>query len=113
MDKKITVYYDGLCRGCSFAAESLGKDAQLVDVSSGKMPELVSFHEAMHDVHIVDEAGYVYKGAEAVIKLLERNPRTRILGRIARAPGMHLIVLGLYRFISHYRYWLFGRKNVS
>jgi predicted DCC family thiol-disulfide oxidoreductase YuxK len=113
MDNKITVYYDGLCKGCTFAADTLKKDdsVALVDARSGALPAGITHREAMHDVHVVDEGGNVYKGADAIIKLLERNPRTRFLGRVARAPGMHVLAVGLYRFISHYRYSLFGRKD--
>ena len=116
MEKKITVYYDGMCRGCSVAADALSAEPgkmYFVDANKTELPAGITFQDAMHDVYAVDVSGRRYKGAEAVLKILEQYPKWRWLSKLGQLPGMRNIAAMFYRTIAHNRYWLFGRKNVS
>jgi predicted DCC family thiol-disulfide oxidoreductase YuxK len=114
---KITVYYDGVCNLCSslmatVAQSSHGSAFAPVDISGGQLPQGVSKEAAMHDVHVVDAQGRVYKGADAVLKILEQYPRLRFLSSLGRAPASSHIAAGVYRLVEKTRYWIFGRKRV-
>src|SRR3989344_9282166 len=75
MEKKITVYYDGMCRGGSVAADALSAEPgkmYFVDANKTELPAGITFQDAMHDVYAVDVSGRRYKGDEAVLKILEQ-----------------------------------------
>lgn len=115
--QKITVFYDGMCNLCSGlmdTVESSSKGSAFVhaDISKGALPQGVTQAEAMRDVHVVDEAGKVHKGADAVLKILEQYPRWRPLVWLGRLPVFNLIAAALYRIVEKTRYWIFGRKHV-
>lgn len=115
--KKVEIYYDGVCNLCAGLADTIDlsdrKDSfELKDISKGHLPQDVDFSEAMHDVHVVDETGAVYQGADAVLKVLEHYPRLKWLAAIGWLPGFHGIAKLTYRVVEETRYWIFGRKTV-
>ena len=117
-NKKITVYYDGLCNLCSgvmdtVSTSSIGSEVEHKDISKDQLPEGITKEAAMHDVHVIDADGHMYKGADAVIKIFEQYPRLRWLAAIGRLPGIHLLAKGIYRVVEKTRYAIFGRKQVS
>ena len=117
-DKKITVYYDGLCNLCSgvmdtVAASSISSTVGHKDISKDELPIGITKEQAMHDVHVIDAEGRMYKGADAVMMIFEQYPHLRWLAAVGRLPGIHLIARGIYRIVEKTRYLLFGRKKVS
>ena len=114
---KITVYYDGVCNLCSGLMDSVEKSSRgrsfaHADISKGVLPEGVSEEEAMCDVHVVDEHGEMYKGADGVLKILEQYPQWRVVARLGRLPGFRQLAGIAYRIVEKTRYWIFGRKRV-
>ena len=110
----MTVYYDGLCRGCSVAADTMRtpeSHIDFVDANKVPLPTGISFQDAMHDVHVVEESGTTYKGSEAILRILDEYPHWRWLAASGRLPGMRNLAAALYRIVAHNRYWLFGRKS--
>ena len=117
-DKKIHIYYDGVCNLCSGLMDTVEKSSQgakfeRIDVTQGNLPPGKSYREAMHDMHVVDKDGQVYRGAQAVLKIFEQYPHLRWMATIGRVPGMGLVATVLYRIVAETRYWIFGRKQVS
>lgn len=115
MNKKLTIYYDGVCNLCAGLADDLAASSQkdrfdMRDISEGTLPQGVSHDEAMHDVHVEDE-GTMYRGADAVLRILGTYPRWRLLARLGMWPGFHLVAVLLYRAVEKTRYSFFGRRK--
>ena len=114
---KIYVYYDGVCNLCSGIVGTMSTSSKAsaftpVDISKGILPSGMTKKEAMGDVHIVDENGIMYKGIDAVLKILEQYPNLRTLASLGRLPVIYGILAGVYRVVEKSRYWIFGRKPV-
>ena len=114
--KKIRVYYDGLCNLCAGIMDNVEKSSkggifEHKDITKGELPQGMSLEEAMHDVHVVDEAGRMHKGADAVLKMFEYYPHLTWLATLGRLPGVDLLAAAIYRIIEKTRYWIFGRKG--
>jgi predicted DCC family thiol-disulfide oxidoreductase YuxK len=112
---KVKIYYDGVCNLCSGLADTIdqsehGANFSLNDISKDPLPQGVSKEEAMHDVHVVDESGTMYRGADAVLRVLDMYPGFRWIAALGRLPGLHLIAMGVYRVVEQTRYRIFGRK---
>ena len=116
--KKVTIYYDGLCNLCSGAINTIAESTQkerftVFDVTNGPLPPNVSREEALRNMYAVDTEGRLYKGADAVLKILEEYPNSRWISYIGRMPVVRQLAALLYWFIARNRYWMFGRKRVS
>lgn len=114
---KVKIYYDGVCNLCAGLAETVdlskrGSAFALNDISKGELPSGVSMAEAMRDIHAIDESGKMYRGADAVMRILREYPHLRWIAVIGSLPGFSLIAMLIYRIIEKTRYWIFGRKTV-
>ena len=113
---KVTIFYDGMCNLCSGLADTLdeskrGSDFILNDISNGVLPAGVSKEAAMRDVHVLDESGHIYRGAEAVLRILKGYPRMRWIATIGAVPGFKQLLMLAYRVVEKTRYFVFGRKS--
>jgi len=113
---KITVYYDGVCNLCSGLMDTIGTSSKgdavaRVDITKGALPAGVTQQEALHDMHVLDSDGRMYKGADAVLKIMEQYSHLAFLVRLGRMPVLHTIAEGMYRVVEKTRYWIFGRKT--
>ena len=116
MEKKIHIYYDGICNLCAGAMEGISDSAQksrfeMHDVTAGSLPPNVTYDAAMKNMHIQDEQGRVFEGAQAVLKIIEQYPAWRWLARLGQLPGFSLIAAGIYRIVAETRYYFFGRRK--
>jgi len=114
--KKIHIYYDGMCNLCSGLMDTVensskGGAFERIDVTKGKLPPDKTYEQAMRDMHVVDENGQIYRGAQAVLKIFEQYPHLRWIAPIGRLPGFNLFAAGIYRLVAETRYWIFGRKQ--
>jgi predicted DCC family thiol-disulfide oxidoreductase YuxK len=109
--QKETLYYDGSCPLCSAVANSLGEDIEKKDVTKDVLPAHISKEEAMREVHIIDKDGVTHTGVDAVLFIMERNPRRRVLAWLGRLPGFHFLADMLYRLIASERHMLFGTRR--
>lgn len=114
---KISIYYDGSCNLCSGLTDRIdlsehGSAFTLTDISKGRLPVGVSKEEAMHDVHVVDQNGRMYRGVDAVLRILEEYPRLRWLAVIGSFPGFRQLFMFMYRIVERTRYSIFGRKKI-
>lgn len=111
----LTIYFDGTCSLCTAAVGRIGKSGKreqfdLRAVTDSDLPPGKDFTAAMRDVHVVDEGGRIYKGADAVLRVLDEYPHLQTLARIGRFPGIKTLVAILYRVVALTRYHIFGRK---
>lgn len=114
-DRKIEIFYDGTCNLCSGMVERIDKSSKKESfearaVSEEQLPHGIDHEAAMRDVHVVDETGRIYAGAEAVLRILDEYPRLQTLARIGRFPGIKHLLAILYRVVAMTRYRIFGRK---
>ena len=113
---KVQIYYDGVCNLCSGLMDSIdhseqGTRFELKDAHINPLPEGVTMDAAMRDMYVTDEKG-MYKGADAVIRIMREYPHLKWLAALASLPGFHLLAKGIYRIVEKTRYWIFGRKTV-
>lgn len=108
MEKKIEVYYDGVCKMCTGAMDALGKSSQgskfqHIDVTRGVLPPGQDMQAALRNMHVVDEAGRVYVGADGILRILEEYPRLRWLTRVGKLPGIRHLIYAAYRMVAAHR----------
>ncbi len=109
---KITAYYDGKCPMCTAGMNAVGRSSKNDQFDLRDMhcePSLPFPREAIEkEMHVVDENGAVFKGADAILKIIEQYPRLRMLAATGRsAPVRPWLPVG-YRFVAANRRFLFG-----
>lgn len=108
MEKKIEVYYDGMCNMCTASMRALEKSSQgpvfkAIDVTKGTLPPGKDETAALHDMHAVDEQGNIYVGAEAILRILGEYPRWRWLARLGGIWGIRHLLHIAYRIVASHR----------
>ncbi len=116
--KKLHVYYDGTCRMCTGVMDTLSASSKSevffgVDATKGALPPDISHDAAMKHIHVVDELGKKYIGAEAFLRIMEEYPRWKWCVRIGRLPIVKQLLDVGYWIVARNRYWMFGRNEVS
>ncbi|MBB6674264.1 thiol-disulfide oxidoreductase DCC family protein [Cohnella nanjingensis] len=119
---ELTVVYDGECNLCLATVAKLKRLRtnseiryvtlqSLADGSTAAWPAIADVPEdrLAAQLHVTDEAGGVYGGSEAVMRLLRDVPSLRWLGVLGSLPGMRNVSRALYKRIARYRYRLFGK----
>ncbi len=107
------VLYDGECAMCSNLALRINttqtrKTLDTNDMRSAQLPAGVSAADVERELHVVDTAGNIHRGANALLRILEEYPRWRWLARIGRtAPMRPLLAIG-YRYVAANRDHIFG-----
>jgi len=123
---RLSVVYDGECNLCLATVDKLRSmpiRAELTFVPlqkliHGEVPPWPGIDDVpaaglAAQMHVTDEQGRRYSGADGVLKLLSLTPRLSWLSAVARLPGCYGIVRGVYRLVARYRYRLFGRTSCS
>ena len=104
-----TIYYDGLCRVCSFEIDHYktmrGADLiKFVDITSANFNpanENLDPFKIHEEIHAKDSAGRVYIGVEAFILIWSKLPAMRWLSRLAKRPSVNsLLRLGYRGFVK-------------
>ena len=102
------IYYDDTCALCNRGAKKLRdeSDIETVGASSMQIPSTIDPKRLMYEIHAVDEAGTVYGGVDALIKILEWHPRFKKLAPIVRLPGIKQFVAVGYWIVARLRHLL-------
>jgi predicted DCC family thiol-disulfide oxidoreductase YuxK len=108
------ILYDGACRLCTSQAKNLAKLSKGKVLSRALQTELKNFPtlsetEALKEIKLIDAQGYVYGGAEAIVKLI--NYGQPILGKLLYPyyiPGIRQLANKTYAWVARNRYRLFG-----
>ncbi|MCC3376930.1 thiol-disulfide oxidoreductase DCC family protein [Cohnella sp. REN36] len=121
----LTVVYDGECNLCLATVAKLQtlrtrseiRYATLQSLEEGSIPSWpaiahVPAERLAAQLHVTDEAGRLYGGSEAVMRLLQEVPSLRWLAVLGGLPGMKGVSRALYRLIARHRYRLFGRTPI-
>lgn len=123
---RLKVVYDSECKLCLATVEKLGRmkvKAELAFVPlqkliSGEVPpwpgiEGIAPAQLAAQLHVTDEQGRRFSGADGVLELLRHVPSLAWLSAAGRLPGLYAISRQLYRVIAKYRYQLFGHADCS
>lgn len=111
-----SIIYDGDCPMCSTIMRKVEKTSptkatKYIDFRSQKPPVKLAKEAMEKEIHVVDEAGRVYKNAEAILVILRSYPRWRFLAAVgAIQPFKFLLTLG-YRYIAANRFFIFGKLH--
>lgn len=123
---RLNVVYDGECNLCLATVDKLRSipvQAELVfvplqKVASGEVQpwpgiDGVPVSDLSAQLHVTDESGRRFSGADGVLKLMSHIPSLAWLAAVGRLPGCRSIANGMYRLVARYRYRLFGRTSCS
>jgi predicted DCC family thiol-disulfide oxidoreductase YuxK len=117
--EKLLLLYDGECNLCLATVEKLRRirtQAKLTmlplqEADPVLLPKGIQREDLLEELHVVDGEGRLYKGAEAVIRIMRTVPGLAWLAGLYRVPGMKGPAQSVYRFIAKHRYRLFGKKT--
>lgn len=108
-ENRMTVYYDGTCRLCTAAVHTFGAGhIEQKDITRETLPADIPFEKVWNEMYVVDASGTKYRGADAVLRILDEHRGWRWLARIGRLPVFHSAAIFLYSFVARHRHRLFG-----
>ncbi|MBC8080933.1 MAG: DUF393 domain-containing protein [Gorillibacterium sp.] len=115
--ESLTLLYDAHCNLCLHTVSTLKRleikaDLQMIPLQEAELsvlPKGYSQEELLSELHVIDSAGTVYRGAEAVFRILRTVKGLGWLLFLHRLPGMKRAANWGYRLIARRRYQLFGR----
>ncbi|MDF2925109.1 MAG: hypothetical protein K0R57_4023 [Paenibacillaceae bacterium] len=119
--ERLTLLYDAQCNLCLATVaklRTLRTNAELAMVplqtaSPDMLPANVSMEELLKELHVVEEDGTVYRGAEAIVRIVRTIPALSWLAPLYGLPGLRRLAQVLYRLVARHRYRLFGRQDES
>jgi predicted DCC family thiol-disulfide oxidoreductase YuxK len=110
--KRITAFYDGKCPMCATLANAVRCSPQqdafdLRDMHKQKsMPFATDAVEK--EIHVVDQDGQTYRGAQAILKIASQYPRLRMLATIGQLPVIRPLLPVGYNIVARNRRFFFG-----
>lgn len=118
----IRVFYDGSCTVCATEIEHYLRREQrgqllAVDISDpGFKPELhgITRDEFMHELHVIDRRGRIYRGVEAFWAIWQAFPDAtvyRLLGGVISMPLINPVARLLYKGFARIRRYLPKRHD--
>ncbi|BBH19278.1 redox protein [Paenibacillus baekrokdamisoli] len=122
---KLYVIYDGTCNLCLTSVRRLKElrsnailrfvSIQSLEDSYEEIPGIdsVSHERLMSKIHVIEQNGHIYAGADGIIRILRTVRGFAWLALFYRVPGMRGVADVLYRFIATKRYDWFGKTDES
>ncbi len=103
--------YDDSCPICLASIDKLKQIDTLglvepVPLSDPRLPHgknLPPEHEMRNAIHLFDDQGKMYRGADAVMQVMSLFPRSRWLASILRLPGIRQLARIVYAVIARNR----------
>ncbi|MBK7142182.1 MAG: DUF393 domain-containing protein [bacterium] len=103
--------YDDSCPICLASIDRLRKIdtlgiVELVPLSDPRLPHGQSLppqHELKNAVHLFDDSGQMYRGAEAVAQVMSIFPTTAWISRIMGWPGIRQLARVIYGVVARNR----------
>ncbi|OXM15378.1 thiol-disulfide oxidoreductase DCC family protein [Paenibacillus herberti] len=121
LEPELTVLYDGQCRLCLAAVDSLQRlnpreqlrytavqqttAEELNSLFRGEPPDVLKLMEL---IHVVDRQGRVHSGSDAIIRAMRSVRGFGPAALLYRLPGMSRLADALYRYVAARRYDWFG-----
>ncbi|UVI28098.1 thiol-disulfide oxidoreductase DCC family protein [Paenibacillus spongiae] len=122
--EKIYVLYDRQCKLCLASVKRLKElhtsaELRFVSVQSyldGTGEEIPDFgsvdrEKLLAKLHVVDEAGRAYAGADGVVRIIRTARGLSWLAVLYKIPGMSRLADALYRYVANRRYDWFGKTD--
>ncbi|GGD54759.1 thiol-disulfide oxidoreductase DCC family protein [Paenibacillus nasutitermitis] len=121
--ERLTVLYDDICNLCLTTVRRLKElrstaDLRFVSIQSleeneEEIPGIQGYsrEQLLAKLHVVDQSGAVYAGADGVIRILRTVRGLKWLAFFYRIPGMRGLADILYRYIAARRYDWFGKAD--
>jgi len=114
--ESLTLLYDGCCRLCLRTVATLRRlrlrvrlvPVPLQEARPEQLPPGVSREELLAELHAVDASGRLYRGADAVLRILREVRGLGWLAALGRLPLLAPAVDAAYRWLARHRYRLFG-----
>ena len=118
----LQVFFDGSCAVCAaeiehYLRQEQGGQLQAVDISAADFnpePFHISQNEFMHELHVIDHDGHVYKGVDAFVAIWQAFPALtiyRIAGAFVSLPLVNPVAHLLYKGFAAIRPYLPKRKS--
>jgi len=108
---KMSICYDDTCSLCSHIVGKIkntpqGRFFKFIGVYENREKLPVNFKQAEveRDVHFIDPAGEIYKGADAILKILNHYPYLKYFARVFGLPGIKFLFKKIYRLIADNRH---------
>ena len=116
-NKKIVVY-DGACPMCTVFAGAIEGSSEkqkfiLHDMTKGELPGGLTKAAVEKEIHVIDDRGKVYAGAEGILSILETYPRLRFFVAVGRLPWIRHMLPYVYRFVAAHRHTLFAPRMLK
>ncbi|KRE51133.1 thiol-disulfide oxidoreductase DCC family protein [Paenibacillus sp. Soil522] len=126
--EKLYIIYDGHCNLCLASVAKLkglksNADLHFVQIqqleASVEAEQLIprirqlNYTELYEKMHVVDDKGQLFAGADGVIRILRTVKGLRWLSVFYRIPGMKRTADHIYRFVAGRRYEWFGSTEQS
>ncbi|WP_138752379.1 thiol-disulfide oxidoreductase DCC family protein [Paenibacillus sinopodophylli] len=126
--EKLYVLYDGYCNLCLASVAKLKELPSRADLQFIQIQQLESVEDSVQllprstkldmavlyeKMHVVDDQGKLYAGADGVVRILRTVKGFRWLSAFYRIPGMSRIADRLYRYVANRRYEWFGSTEQS
>lgn len=118
----LQVFFDGSCVVCAteiehYLHQEQGGQLLAVDISAADFdpePYHISQQEFMHELHVIDNDGHVYKGVEAFVAIWQAFPPLtvyRLAGAVLSLPLVSPVAGLLYKGFAAIRPYLPKRKS--
>ncbi|WP_424768155.1 thiol-disulfide oxidoreductase DCC family protein [Paenibacillus sp. sgz302251] len=126
--EKLFIIYDGYCNLCLASTAKLKElpsyaELHFIPIQQLDQAELdkqlmhglrqVKLETLYEQIHVTDDQGHVYAGADGVIRILRTVKGFRWISGIYRIPGMKRLADAMYRYVAKRRYDWFGRTEKS
>ena len=110
--KKIQVFYDGQCPMCTVVMNKVDRSSkkEVFELHDMHRENRLPFEKSAveKEIHVVDQDETTYKGAEAILKIMDQYPSLRVLAKIGRLPFVKPLLPIGYKIVSQNRCFLFG-----
>lgn len=111
-----TILYDGECSLCKIVIKRVNNSSQKtsfkpVDVHKSTLPTGITSEQVEKELHVVDSAGKIIKGGDAILAIVSEYPRWKWLATIGRLPGAAQAVRLGYKLVAANRHLAFGANR--
>jgi predicted DCC family thiol-disulfide oxidoreductase YuxK len=115
----LTLLYDARCVLCTRTVETLRRlevradlcMIPLQEADAALLPPGITREELLAQLHVIDGGGMLYRGVDAVVRILRTVRGLAWLAALFRVPGMKPLADTVYRLIARHRYRLFGSRE--
>lgn len=117
--EKLILLYDAHCNLCVNSVKTLQRlpsraTLEFIPLQEAELPKLLpqaSIEQLQSELHVIDENGEVFKGADAIISIVRTVRSLSWLASLYRVPLFRPVAQVMYRWIAKHRYQLFGKQE--